>query len=60
MFYVKDLGTEVKVVEATGTRTRGVVSRVGTDEVEVRAEQGPVVIKFNKISTVTRIGDFSS
>lgn len=60
MFATQDLGREVKVVELSGTRTRGTVKRVGADEVEIEAEQGPVVIKFSKISTRTNIGDFSS
>ena len=61
MFETKDLGTEVKVVELSGIRTRGYVVAVGKEDVEIHVEasNGTVTIPYGKISTVTRIGDFS-
>jgi len=61
MFETKDLGSEVKVVELSGIRTRGYVVAVGKEDVEIHVEasNNTVTIPYKKISTVSRIGDFS-
>jgi len=61
MFETKDLGAEVKVVELSGIRTRGYVVAVGKEDVEIHVEESDktVTVPYAKISTVTRIGDFS-
>ena len=61
MFETKDLGTEVKVVELSGIRTRGYVVAAGKNDVEIHVKESntTVTIPYAKISTGTRIGDFS-
>ena len=63
MFETKDLGSEVKVVELSGMRTRGYVVAVSDVkkevEIHVEASNSTVKIPYKKISTVTRIEDFS-
>lgn len=54
-----DLNREVKVVLVNAERVRGTVLRCYPDHALIKTEGGQVKVYYNKISTVTRVGDFS-
>jgi hypothetical protein len=55
-----DLYKEVKLRLLNSELVRGTVQSIGADSAIIRTEGGEVNIKFNRISTVTRVGDYSS
>ncbi len=55
-----DMGREVKVVLTNSERVRGVVTWIGPTSAMIRTSGGQMPVEFNRISTVTRIGDHSS
>jgi ribosome maturation factor RimP len=60
MLTPKDKGKEVKMVLINSHRVRGTVVDVDGDSALIRTELTDFRVLFSQISTVTRVGDFSS
>ncbi len=55
-----DMHKEVKIRTLNAELVRGKVIAIGPDSATIATDGGQVDVKFNKISTVTRVGDFTS
>ena len=55
-----DIGKEVKVRLLNSELVRGEVIRCYPDRAVIKTEGGQVSVLWAKISTVTRVGDFTS
>ena len=55
-----DIGKEVKVRLLNAEIVRGKVMSCGSESATIDTGAGRVSVKYNKVSTVSRVGDFSS
>lgn len=60
MFNQADMGKDVKIRLLNAELVRGYVLSVGASYVRIETDGGQISVPFNKISTVTWVGDHSS